>query len=292
MKKTFFLTAIPTLNLTIGAVAISFSGVWVKIAEVTPTSSAFYRVFLGLLFLLFFIRRSHQKFIKNKSLALLGILCGLLFSLDLICWHTSIGLVGPGLATLLGNFQVFILAGVGIIILQERYTKALLLAVPLAILGLLLIVGIDVYAMSADFKLGIGFGLATALFYSAYIICLKQLSIQVEDIFYPMILVSFTTSLILGSVMLATNDSFIIPDSKSFLSLAGLGFLSQCYGWVCIASSLPQVKTSSAGLILLLQPTLAFIWDVLFFARPTDLLNWLGVGITLMAIYLGLRAKS
>ncbi|MGD8493050.1 MAG: hypothetical protein PVH44_05555, partial [Desulfobacterales bacterium] len=35
------------LSLTFGAVLISFSGVWVKVAHVAPNVSAFYRVFIG-----------------------------------------------------------------------------------------------------------------------------------------------------------------------------------------------------------------------------------------------------
>jgi drug/metabolite transporter (DMT)-like permease len=45
-------------------------------------------------------------------------------------------------------------------------------------------------------------------------------------------------------------------------------------------------------LILLLQPALAFIWDVLIFNRPTDILNWTGVVLTLAAIYMGLTGKA
>jgi len=37
--------------LTIGAVIISFSGVFVKVSQVSPMVSAFYRVFFGCLFL-------------------------------------------------------------------------------------------------------------------------------------------------------------------------------------------------------------------------------------------------
>ena len=35
------------------------------------------------------------------------------------------------------------------------------------------------------------------------------------------------------------------------------------------------------------QPSLAFVWDVLLFQRPTSLMNWVGVSIVLFAIYLG-----
>jgi len=57
-----------------------------------------------------------------------------------------------------------------------------------------------------------------------------------------------------------------------------------------IASSLPQVSTTDAGLALLLQPTLSFVWDVSFFSRPMTMLELLGAGIALLAIFLGTRS--
>ena len=40
-------TRLTMLGLTAGAVLISFSGVWVKVAHVMPNVSAFYRVLIG-----------------------------------------------------------------------------------------------------------------------------------------------------------------------------------------------------------------------------------------------------
>jgi drug/metabolite transporter (DMT)-like permease len=75
-------------------------------------------------------------------------------------------------------------------------------------------------------------------------------------------------------------------------SLAALGLLSHALGWFLIANALPETHASLSGLILLFQPSLAFVWDVLFFQRPTSLVNWLGVLIALAAIYLGMSRKS
>jgi len=46
------------------------------------------------------------------------------------------------------------------------------------------------------------------------------------------------------------------------------------------------------GLILLLQPALAFVWDILFFGRPTRAVELVGAAITLGAIYLGLTGRQ
>lgn len=284
----------PNVGLLLGAVAISFSGVWVTIAEVSATTSAFYRVFFGFFFLLLIFLRmdKKQRPISPRGHLLLGLLCGFLFAGDLYCWHNAIQRIGPGLATLLGNFQVFVLAGIGILLLKERYSRLLLPAIPMAVFGLFLIVGLDWPNMNGTYRVGIYFGLATALFYSAYIICLRSLSGTSSNTIWVMMLVSLTTAFFLGIHIIFGGYSLVIPNLSSFASLLSLGFLSQCFGWLLIAVSLPKTTTSSAGLILLLQPSLAFVWDVLFFARPTTLLNWGGVFLTLAAIYLGLRSKK
>jgi drug/metabolite transporter (DMT)-like permease len=43
------------------------------------------------------------------------------------------------------------------------------------------------------------------------------------------------------------------------------------------------------GLILLLQPSLSFVWDVIIFQRETSMVNWLGVFMVLAAIYIGMK---
>ena len=142
--------------LLIGALMISFSGVWVKVSHVPPTVSAFYRVFFGGLILLAVALLKREIGRQARGYLGWGLLCGFLFALDLALYHHAVAYVGPGLGT-------------------------------------------------------------------------------------------------------------ILP----------------------IANALPHIRASLSGLILLLQPALAFVWDVPFFQRPTSLFNWAGVLIALVAIYLG-----
>jgi drug/metabolite transporter (DMT)-like permease len=73
--------------------------------------------------------------------------------------------------------------------------------------------------------------------------------------------------------------------------LLSYGILSHCIGWLFIAGALPRVSTTEAGLALLLQPTLSFVWDVLFFSRAVTVTEWLGAVVVLVAIYLGSTQK-
>jgi drug/metabolite transporter (DMT)-like permease len=288
-----FLRHADILQVLSGAFLISFSGVWVKLADVPPTTSAFYRVFLGFIFLLIAClwRRDFMK--PTAGRLSLIVLCGLFFALDLFCWHASIRYIGPGLATILGNFQVFILAMTGILLFGERTRPRFLLAIPLALAGLFLVVGINWSTLSADYRTGVYLGLATAVCYSGFLLTLRKIQADGRSysFFFALMLISLSCSVFLGVRMIFAGDSFVIPDLKSLVSLINLGLFSQTIGWALIANAMPKIRASFTGLILLLQPSLSFVWDVLLFRRPTDLLNWTGVIVTLTAIYLGLTGS-
>jgi len=283
----------PIFQVLCGAFLISFSGIFVKLADVSPTASGFYRVFFGAVFLLC-ATLWYENFKKRSSAELLFIIfCGFVFALDLFFWHESIMYIGPGLATLLGNFQVFLLAATGILFFKEKGRPRFFAALPLAVLGLFLIVGVNWNDLGSGYKTGIYLGLLTAVCYTAFLLSLRK--IQAEEghsQFSSLLIVSLSCAFFLGVKMLYTNDSFAIPDTKSLLSLLGLGLFSQTIGWVLIANAMPKIRASFTGLILLLQPSLAFIWDVILFNRATSTTNWIGVLITLAAIYMGLTGKT
>jgi drug/metabolite transporter (DMT)-like permease len=283
---------LPPLVRTLGgAFAISFSAVWVKLATVAPTVSAFYRVLFGCLFLLAAcgVRRDLRP-IGGRQLAL-TVLCGLFFALDLFSWHASIQYVGPGLATMLANFQVFVLTAFGLLFLGEKIHLRFLLALPGALVGLCLIIGVHWQQLSPEYRLGIGFGLMTAVCYSGFLLILRKLQAEAREFsfFFNLMLISAASAFFLGLSMVANGESFAIPDLRSWFALLSLGLFSQTIGWVLIANALPRIRTSLAGLVLLVQPAFSFVWDVTLFDRPTTMLNWTGAIITLIAIYLGVQ---
>jgi drug/metabolite transporter (DMT)-like permease len=281
------------LYTSIGAVLISFSGVWVKWAQVAPGVSAFYRVLFGGLFLL--VAAAWRGEVRGRPLKLDGrlLLCGLMFSLDLYFYHVAILIVGPGLGTILSNFQVFILTAAGILFFAEPFRWAVVWALPMALCGLWLIVGVGAGPPAADQGLGLTAGFGAAAFYSAFLLLLRRVQADQRglSVFRVLMLVSFIAAFLLGLEIWLSGGSFVISSLQSGLALLGLGICSQGLGWILITNALPRIAPSVAGLLLLLQPTLAFVWDVLIFGRPTSTLNWLGVGLALAGIYLGMGRK-
>ena len=294
MSKASFNKSAVILGFTLGAVLISFSGVWVKLAHVSPTAAAFYRVLFGGMFLLLgsLWRREFRRLSRIQTG--LVFFSSLIFSIDLVLFHISIRYVGPGLGTILPNFQVFIMAAAGALFLKEKLRAAYLLSLPLAVVGLFFIVGIHWEQLGAQYRLGIYAGLGTSLCYSGFLLSLRKLhgDSKAPSLFYILMLVSFAAAGFLAIEMLRTGDSFAIPDVQSLLSLLTLGIFSQGVGWILISKALPHLRVSFSGLILLLQPALAFVWDVAFFDRQTGWLNWMGVATVLCAIYLGILGRK
>ncbi len=277
-----------------GALFISFSSAWVAWSQVDPMISAFYRVFFGSAFLLLAcIASGKLQPVKTKTLWYCA-LCGMCFAGDLYCWHLSILYVGPGLATILGNFQVFVLTIISLLFFGQSLRLTFLVSLALAFFGLFLIIGINWGDLSDTYRIGVFFGLITALFYASFILSLRKIHQLERDIsfIYTLLLVSLVTSIILGPLAWAGSKSFAIPGPGPLASLLCLALFSQTIGWAFISRGLANMVPSLAGLILLLQPALAFLWDVLLFKRQTSMIQWIGVSIVLAAIYLGTSASK
>lgn len=284
----------PTLRLFIGAALISLSPVWVKLVSVSATTSGFYRLAIGGAALVMYLALTGQRLQLSKRTWQILLLASMFFALDLWFWHRSIQYIGPGLSTLLANFQVFIMAAAGVLIFREPPKPRQLLAIPLALLGLALIVGLDWKALPEDYRLGVLYGLATAVVYAGYLLSMRR-SRQESPHRIPsreIAIISVVGAMMLGTSALLEGESLAIPGATDAMWLAAYGIFSHCLGLMFIASSLPHVSTTQAGLALLLQPTLSFSWDVIFFARPMTPTELLGAIIALLAIYLGSRASS
>jgi len=284
----------PRLRLFIGAALISLSPVWVRLVDVSPSVSGFYRVGIGGAALVIYLLVARKRLHFSKRTWWLLAIAAVFFALDLWFWHRSILYVGPGLATLLGNFQVFIVMIAGIVFLRQLPSPAQLLAVPLALLGLSMIVGIDWSGLPETYQLGVIFGLLTAFTYAGYLLYLRQARtgspyrVPTRE----MAVVSLITMAILGAAVLVEGESLAIPSLTDFGWLLGYGVLSHCIGWLFIASSLSEVTAVEAGLALLLQPSLSFVWDVVLFHRPTTAIELAGASIAIAAIYIGSRSTG
>jgi drug/metabolite transporter (DMT)-like permease len=280
--------------LLVGATIISSSPVLVKLAaieSVGPTVIGFWRTLIGGLALLTAV------WLRGKSLRLspgalrFSILAGFFFFIDLYVWHRSVIYAGAGLSTILGNTQVFVTAVLSFLLFKERVTLKFVVAAVTAFAGVVLLVGLgstEVQFTETYIK-GILFGLATGFAYAAYLISLKR---GITDSSRPDSMVfiawaSLFSAMFLGATASFESEPFLPSGFDAIASILGLGLIVQALGWWIITKALPSVPTPQAGLILLLQPTLAMLWGVIFFAEYLTAVQIAGAVITLLAMYIG-----
>lgn len=284
----------PLLRLFAGAVFISFSAVWVRLTSVSPTTSGFYRLAIGGLALLLVLLATGRRFELSRRAWLILAAGTVFFALDIWFFHASIVIVGPGLATLLSNFQVFFMTLGGVLFLGQKPHAVQLVSVPLALIGLGMIVGFDWSTLAPDYRYGIVVGILAGLFYAAYMLMMRASRRDAVDPLpvSEVAVVSIGSAILLGLAAFVEGESLAIPTAIDAFWLVNYGVLAQCFGLLLIASSLRLVTTTQAGIALLLQPTLSFIWDILFFDRPMTTIEVLGALLTLGAIYMGSRGGS
>lgn len=276
------------MAMVAGAALISTTSVFVKWSHVAPTVSAFYRMlFGGVMLLAGLLALRRWRPLRRRDAALL-IVPALAFAVDLWMWHRSIRDIGPGLATLLGNFQVFIMALAGVVFYRERLGWRFLAGLALAFAGLWMLIGRGWSGFDAQYRVGVWLGIATGVAYAVYMLTFRQAqrgALAATPVAQVLCVNSLICAAVLGLVALGERDSFAISDVQSWASLLALGLFGQVLGWVLIAYAMPQLPASLVGLLLLLQPLLSFVLDVVLFARPTVALDWAGLAISLAGIF-------
>src|SRR5690242_6451259 len=86
-----------------GAVFIALSPIWVRVSEIGPTASAFWRVMLAVPLLWIIAAVMRRRSTERPRLGML-LAAGIAFAGDLAFWHWSIEFTTVANSTLLANF--------------------------------------------------------------------------------------------------------------------------------------------------------------------------------------------
>ena len=157
----------PRLTTLLGAISISFSGVLYLYSGTSPETAAVFRCLYGLpiLIAVALVERRHTR-MRRRSIVL-SVVAGILFAGDLVFWHHAVDHVGAGLATVLGNLQVVIVAFGTWVLFGEKPSNRVLAGIPIVLIGVVLIAGlISHQAYGTDPVLGVALGTVAALTYA------------------------------------------------------------------------------------------------------------------------------
>lgn len=285
----------PVLAGALGAFVIAFSGILVKLAEVSPATAAFFRCAyaLPLLGLLAWIeRRRYGPRSRRERLLALG--AGVFFAADLVFWHYSIESVGAGLATVIANSQVVLVALLAWAVLGERPENRVLASIPVVFAGVVLISGvIGAGAYGDDPALGALYGILTAIAYALFLLILRQGNSDDRRPAGPLFDATLTGAIFSGIAGIMIGDIDWVPDLEAQFWLVLLALSSQVLGWLLISVSLPRLPAVLTSILLMLQPVCSVFLAALLLSEAPSSVQLAGVGVVLAGVaYATLRPRT
>jgi drug/metabolite transporter (DMT)-like permease len=291
------LTDRPALGVLIGAFLIAFSGILFRKSHVSPTTGAFFRCFWALppLWLLA-LGEDRRLGPRPRTLQRAAWLGGAFFAADLILWHYSIEKVGAGLATVLGNTQVVLVGLLAWALFRERPGRNSLLAIPVAMLGILLISGaLEKDAYGSDPKLGAVYGVLTGIAYSGFLLALRRGSGERGRVAGPLYDATLASAVFVVPAGLLLGNLDFTPSFEATAWLILLALSSQVLGWLLITVSLGRLPTALTSVLLTLQPLLAVLFAALLINERPSALQLLGAAAILAGLLIasvGRRQKA
>jgi drug/metabolite transporter (DMT)-like permease len=282
------LTARPIPLLVAGAACIAFSGILVRLADVPPSTAAFYRCLYAVpplaLIALLERRRHGTRGMRSRGLAWLA---GAFFAADLILWHHSIAGVGAGLATVLGNVQVVLVPLAAWLFLSERPSGRIAAAVPIVLVGVVLISGVvGEGAYGSDPALGVLFGVLTAVAYAGFLLTLRAGSADVRRSAGALFHATLASAIFVVPAGLALGELELRTSWEAFAWLLTLALTSQVLGWLLIAAALPRVPAAVSSVVLTFQPVSAVLLAMLLVDEAPSAVQLAGVGVVVCGIVL------
>ena len=280
------LTDRPVLAAAGGAALIAASATLVRLADVAPATAATFRCLYALPVLGFLMLREDRKFGRRPARQRwVAAAAGVFFAVDLVLWHHAIAAVGAGIATVLGNLQVVIVGFVAWWLLGERPSGRLVAAVPVVLLGVLLIsgvVGADAYG--ANPGLGVLFGVGTSIAYAGFLLVLRHGARDLRRLAGPLFdatAVAAVVSALLGPV---SGGLDLVPSWSAHGWLVLLALSSQVLGWLLISVSLPRVPAALTSVILLLQPVASVLLAAAVLTERPSPAQLLGCVVVLVGV--------
>jgi drug/metabolite transporter (DMT)-like permease len=276
----------PRTMAVLGALAIAFSSILVKLADVSPSTAAIFRCGYALPLLGVLAWRERRRFgPRSARERRLAVIAGVLFAADLICWHHAIGAVGAGLATVLGNLQVAFVPLVAWVVLAERPGRRILATLPVVMLGVVLVSGVLEHgAYGSDPVGGMLYGLATGLTYAGFILVLRHGNADLRRPAGPLFDATATATVAAIAAGLVIGDADLAPTWPAHGWLVLLALTSQVLGWLLISISLPRLPAALTSLLLTIQPVGSVILGAILFSESPTPLQLAGVAAILTGL--------
>jgi drug/metabolite transporter (DMT)-like permease len=266
----------------LGANAALAVGPWfVRMTEVGPVSSAFWRMSLALpvLFILAW-RFGGGIRVERRHLGWLAF-AGLFFAVDIASWHFGILATKLANATLLGNAASLLFPIWGFLVLRAWPSRMQGVALVLAMAGAALLMGRS-YQLSTQYFVGDLLCLTAGICYTVYLVGIDRVRGTVPP--WSVLVFSTGASAIPLLIAAIAFGERIWP--SNWMPLIGIAFMSQIVGQGLLVLVLGRLSPMLIGLAFLTQPFIAALIGWYAYDERLATADWIGAALVALALVL------
>ena len=277
------------IALLVGGAAIGGSPIFVRLSEVGPMATAFWRVSLALLPFFLVSQVTERGEVRPQGLRdyFFLMLPGVALACDLATWHLSLHMTSVANATLLANLApIFVTLG-SWLIFRPPIPRVFMMGLALALAGVGVLLGAP-GARGGGTLGGDMTAVVAAFFYACYILSLGRLRARFSTM-RIMVWTTFSAALCILPLALILEADLMPVTLFGWAMLVGLAFISHVGGQGLVTYALAYLPTAFSSLTLLLQPVVAAILAWVLLAEPVSILQAVGGAIVLVGILVARR---
>jgi drug/metabolite transporter (DMT)-like permease len=280
--------ALPLLALLAGNVTLAFGPWFVRAADVGPVAAGFWRLALGVPFLLAIVALTEGNPLrKGKGLGWLLGFAGIAFAADLSAWHAGIHHTTLANATLFGNSATLFFPVWGFLVARAWPTRQQGVALGLAVAGAGLLLGRS-YELSPQNMVGDLLCLLAGLFYTVYFICMARAREAMSPL-SALALISVAGMVPLLLLAIALGEQ-VWPERWGVL--LGLALASQVLGQGLVIYALGHLSPLVVGIGLLSQPIVAGTVGWIVYDERLGVPDFIGAALVAIALVLVRREAT
>lgn len=278
-----------------GGALLGFSPIIMRLSELGPHASNFWRFLLALPILAVWAGAGRPiPTPRQTGWLLIG---GALFGIEVSFWAVALGLTTVTNATLLANLTPVFAALFGWFLFKERPRLAVVVGVSVALAGaVVLAIARARAAAGPTADAGVGWigdalGLAAAFHYAGYLLILRMLGkdMNVGAVMFWATLSSAVVALLLALIF---HETFLPATVNGWLLLVALAFVVQVGGQGLIAYGVGRLPIVASTVLLWMQPIVAAGLSWILFNESLGPLALFGAALVLAGIFVVQRNRA
>ncbi|WP_432786825.1 hypothetical protein AAEX37_00884 [Oligella sp. MSHR50489EDL] len=273
---SFFLTIFFITCLATG-------GIFVKLSELGPVTTGFYRVLFSIPMLYPLLRMENNFSLSIKDKVVIFI-AGMFLAGDLILWNLSFHYTTVANANLLANLVPFTIIPSAYFFYKEKVSRNFIFSLIITLIGLIVLIKGKVNPTQSNLY-GDFLAFTTSIFYAAFLLIVYKVRRRASAIQimyysgYGAIVILLISSIGIEGVAYPTSFQALWP-------LLGLAVFSQILGQGGLSYVLGRISVNLAAVLVLTQPVISAILSYFIFHETLSMQEMLGIFIVLTGIFL------